>query len=538
MDLPAQISKYELLEFLGGGMSHVYRGRDTLIDRPVVVKILTLESCSDADAKARFLLEAKLAGNIQHENIVSVFDYGEHEGRPYIVMEFLKGKDLKYAIRNGTAGNYEERISIAIQIAEALQYVHSRGIVHRDIKPENIHIDPNGRVKLMDFGIAKTEDLSLTRTGFAMGTPYYMAPEQISGKKPTPMVDIYAYGMVLFELLTGIRGVQGDTMESVFFQVMTVPLNPEPMVQAGVPPSVRDLILRCTAKKAEDRPQNFQAVIDELRNPDASPTANTQTLTAAVPAPVAVQPEPARSRTPLLVGVLTGLILGVAALAVWLYLSRRPPPPVAGMIYIPKGTFLAGKDRTPTPLDGFYIDDTEVSNTDFAAFCAATGCKPPDGAAGVPVTEITIAQARAFAKWKGKRLPTALEWERAARGTKGDLFPWGNQLDPTLANVADNPSFKEHDLLPVNSFAPHPAYNMAGNAWEMVEGSVQPSAEAVKAFSQVKMDPPLAPSEKWIEVRGGSFNTPLAAALAYEWSPIPERYSARDIGFRCAKDAK
>ena len=141
MQLPAIVGKYELLEFLGGGMSHVYRARDTVIDRPVVVKLLTDDACRDAEAKARFLQEARLAGNIQHENIVSVFDFGEHEGRPFIVMEYLKGEDLRDAIRAGHTGSLMERMKIALQIAEALEYVNGRGIVHRDIKPENIHID-------------------------------------------------------------------------------------------------------------------------------------------------------------------------------------------------------------------------------------------------------------------------------------------------------------------------------------------------------------------------------------------------------------
>src|SRR5208337_180411 len=175
MQIPAFVGKYELLEFLGGGMSHVYRARDTVIDRPVVVKLLTLEACHNGEAKARFLQEAKLAGNIQHENIVSVFDFGEHEGRPFIVMEYLKGEDLRDAIRGGRTGSIMERMEIALHIAEALEYVNGLGIVHRDIKPENIHISSdggqNGRVKLMDFGIAKAADLSLTRTGMAMGTP-------------------------------------------------------------------------------------------------------------------------------------------------------------------------------------------------------------------------------------------------------------------------------------------------------------------------------------------------------------------------------
>src|SRR3984957_9959291 len=170
MQIPAIVGKYELLEFLGGGMSHVYRARDTVIDRPVVVKLLTVDACQDVEAKARFLQEARVAGNIQHENIVSVFDFGEHEGRPFIVMEYLKGVDLRHALRDGvlrdmaaSGGGLTERLQIALQIATALEYVHRQDVVHRDIKPENINLDPSGRAKLMDFGIAKTANLSLTR---------------------------------------------------------------------------------------------------------------------------------------------------------------------------------------------------------------------------------------------------------------------------------------------------------------------------------------------------------------------------------------
>ncbi len=538
MQIPATVGKYELLEFLGGGMSHVYRGRDTVIDRPVVVKLLTMEACQDAEAKARFLQEARLAGNIQHENIVSVFDFGEHDGRPFIVMEYLKGEDLRDAIRGGRTGSLIERMKIALQIADALEYVNGRGIVHRDIKPENVHIDPNGRVKLMDFGIAKTADLSLTKTGMTMGTPYYMSPEQVAGRPVTPLVDIYAFGMLFYELLTGVRGVNGDTIEAVLFQILNQPLDPTPMVNAGAPPQVRALVLRCVEKKAEDRPPGFRVVVEELRGL-ISGSAVEKTQAVAAPAWLVETPKPRRSMAIWVVLAALLLVVGVAA-AWWVMKSQAPrkplitqvappqPPVIPGMIYIPVGSFLAGEQNTPVSLPAFYIDETEVSNLEFAEYCRSTGCAAPEAEPDLPVVRVTAAQARDYAKWKGKRLPSALEWERAARGTKGAKYPWGDAEDKSLANI-DGTALK-----PVRAYAGYPAYQMAGNAWEIVEGEIPPSAKAVARFSRLLSPPPTA-QEKWITIRGGSFNMPLAAAAGYEWSPIPERYSSSDIGFRCVK---
>jgi serine/threonine-protein kinase len=532
MQIPAIVGKYELLEFLGGGMSHVYRGRDTVIDRPVVVKLLTVDACNDTEAKARFLQEARLAGNIQHENIVSVFDFGEHDGRPFIVMEYLRGEDLRDAIRGGHTGSLMERMKIALQIADALAYVNGRGIVHRDIKPENVHIDQNGRVKLMDFGIAKTADLSLTRTGMAMGTPYYMAPEQVAGRPVTAQADVYAFGLLLYELLTGVRAVNGDTIETVLFQILNQPLDPTPMVNAGAPPQVRALVLRCVEKKTEDRPQGFPAVVEELRGLiSGSAAEKTQPVAAKAPPPAV----PVRQRSPMIWIVPVMLLIAIAAAAIW-WLTREkrpvPPPAIAGMVYIPAGSFLSGPQNMPVVLTAFYIDETEISNADFAEYCRAKGCATPEGAPDLPVVRITIAQAREFAAWKGKRLPTALEWERVARGVSGARFPWGNDENESLANISSA------GLKPVKSYAAYGnIYQMAGNAWEMVEGEITPSADAIKMFASLLTPSPTA-QEKWIAMRGGSFNTKLAAAVAYEFAAIPERFSASDIGFRCARSVQ
>ena len=264
MDLPARLGKYELVEFLGGGMSHVYRAKDTVIGRTVAVKILTPEGCADQETKDRFLQEARMAGNITHENVISIYDFGEDHGRPFLVMEYLQGDDLRTLIKSGHAGSLTQRLNLALQTARALEYVHSEKIIHRDIKPDNLHVSTKGVVKLMDFGIAKMQDLSRTRAGFVLGTPYYMAPEQVRGEKITPLVDIYAFGVVLFELIAGVKPFKADTVEQIFRCILQEPIDMTPLKQAQVPSSVVDLIARCTAKNPADRPQSFTEVIHSL----------------------------------------------------------------------------------------------------------------------------------------------------------------------------------------------------------------------------------------------------------------------------------
>ena len=245
-------------------MSHVYRSVDTLLGRQVAVKILTAQGVSDPESKQRFLQEARVASNISHQNIISVYDFGEEGGKPYMVMEYLIGESLRDAMKNGHTGDLNRKLGYALQLARALEHIHSKKIIHRDIKPENVHIDGSGKVKLMDFGIAKSEGLSLTRAGFTLGTPYYMAPEQVLGQQVTTQVDVYSFGVLLYEMIVGLKPVSGETVEKIFSAILYESLNLEPLRAANVPESVYNLVAACTAKNPNERPQGFGVVCAEL----------------------------------------------------------------------------------------------------------------------------------------------------------------------------------------------------------------------------------------------------------------------------------
>lgn len=264
MEHPARVGKYAIEKFLGGSMSNVYRAKDTVLGRQVAIKILTKEGAADEESKSRFLQEARMASNIIHENIISVYDFGEDQGLPFIVMEYLEGESLRAAIRGNRTGDFTRRMKISLQIARALDYIHSKKVIHRDIKPENINIDPMGKIKMMDFGIAKADGMQLTRAGFTLGTPYYMAPEQVLGKALTPQADVYAFGVLLFELLSGARALSGDRVEAIFESILNQPLDMSPLHAHKVPPEVVGLIERCTAKSPSLRPPGLGAVADEI----------------------------------------------------------------------------------------------------------------------------------------------------------------------------------------------------------------------------------------------------------------------------------
>jgi formylglycine-generating enzyme required for sulfatase activity/predicted Ser/Thr protein kinase len=575
MQLPARIGKYELLEFLGGGMSQVYRAVDTVINRTVAVKVLTEQGCEDEEVRARFLQEGRTAGGISHENILTVYDFGEDQGRPFMVMEFLRGEDLRQAIKSGSVGGVRNRLRIALSIARALDYIHILHVVHRDIKPENVHLSTSGVVKLMDFGIAKSADMSMTRTGFVVGTPYYMSPEQVKGIPATAKADIYSFGILLYELICGSRPFKGTTVEQLFYSILNEAVDMEPLRCEGIPPEVCDIIGRCTAKDPDARFESMKEVCAAIAaligeapldaaapapTPIATPVLNKQpTAVAPISAPPPAANLDKQPRPKWLVPAALAAGVLVVVILAWYFLRPAKPgdataskdapaqampsavsDPAGNMVLVPAGSFKFGAGKQPVILPAFYVDRTEVTNGAYAAFCKATGQPQPEkfeeNRPDLPVVNVTLADARAFAQWAHKRIPSAQEWEKAARGTDGRIYPWGDQPDATRANITAD------SLMPADSMeqgaSPYGALHMLGNAWELIDEQVHPSERAVDGFRNAfKLVPPANAQEPWVSIRGGSYSYhgPIANMVVYESSSVPARYHSPAIGFRCVR---
>jgi len=254
------LGRYNILEQLGeGGMATVYKAFDTRLETDVAVKVIRTDNLAPnvlARTRKRFEREAKALAKLTHPNIVKVIDYGEQDGRPYLVMEYLPGGTLKQAM-GGKVIPWQEAVSLLCPIAQALEDAHKRGIVHRDVKPSNILITESGQPMLSDFGIAKIleaeETQELTATGAGVGTPEYMAPEQGLGQKADHHADIYALGIVLYEMVTGRKPFQADTPMAVVVKHINDPLPRPTRFVSGLPKNIERILLKALAKDPKNR---------------------------------------------------------------------------------------------------------------------------------------------------------------------------------------------------------------------------------------------------------------------------------------------
>lgn len=667
-----QIEHYRLIKQQGlGGMAIVYHAYDVTLERDVALKLIRSDAFAEDEhgrLMKRFEREARAQSRFSHPNIVPVYDYGEFEGMPYLVMAFFPGGTLKD--KTGKPVEIMQAIDWVIPIADALSYAHQRGVIHRDVKPSNILFDEKNHPILTDFGIAKLleeSDGTLTDTGFGVGTPDYMAPEQWQGQADAAS-DQYALGVVLYELLTGKKPFAAETPVAVALKQLNDPLVQPSVYAPTIPDEVEKVLYKALASDPGDRYENmaaFQKALIKLRPylPDliqerkqriesgeisvpslevATSQSESRTVDLLDPQQIAAAKPAAphqengtilrkRPRKLWLIGGLA-IITGGILFGVWQLFSGssqklsqsnsgNTPGAIAGflaspspsevtdmpvmkltsppqpqptenvtatstptvssvivdsrtreqdgmeMVYVPEGEFIFGTNRGSYSysgntaqfssydvfLDSFWVDKYEVTNQQYA-LCVEEGvCSPPYNAysntrydyytnqayANYPVVNVDRGMAKIYCSWVGGRLPTEAEWEKAARGTDGREFPWGNYWSGEKPGNFDDYSGVDDnyngDTTEVGSYpegaSPFGALDMLGNVWEWIGDFYHPAI-----FATEPADNPTGPDygEDHL-IRGGSYRTG-SSLLAREGYDKYHRTGLEEIGFRCVVD--
>jgi serine/threonine protein kinase/tetratricopeptide (TPR) repeat protein len=261
-----QIGKYKIVGKIGqGAMGEVFKAQDLVLSRFVALKTISPNLVSDEQFHRRFEREAQSAAQLNHPNIVTVFEFSEDKGIVYLVMELLGGKDLKELIARRAVYHLEEKLHIAEQICDGLAFAHAKGVIHRDLKPANIHVLPNMTVKIMDFGLARLGVSEMTRTGTVMGTPNYMSPEQVRGDKVDARSDLFSVGAVFYELLSGHKPFDSASVHSILYEVLSNDPHPLSAFAPNLPPLILLIVDRALAKDPARRFQSAAEMRDALR---------------------------------------------------------------------------------------------------------------------------------------------------------------------------------------------------------------------------------------------------------------------------------
>ena len=298
-------------------MASVYLGRDGQLERRVAVKLLAAGVARDHDLRRRFARESRLAARLSHPNVVAVYDAGEENGRPYIVMEYVEGETVAEVLRRRGSLPPEEAVEIAAQVCAGLAHAHAHGLVHRDVKPQNLLVARDGRVKIADFGVARGDDASkLTQAGTVLGTAAYLSPEQAAGAEVGPRSDLYSVGAVLYELLSGATPYRFESLAG-----LAAPRKPPPPLPPHVPPTLADVVARCLAPDPNHRPASAAELERDLRRA-LEPSSEAPTVRIV------------RTRRRLRPAIVVVILAAAIALAAGVVLATRgsggspPAPPV------------------------------------------------------------------------------------------------------------------------------------------------------------------------------------------------------------------
>ena len=330
--------RYEILQLLGeGGMGAVYKATDRALDRFVALKVIRPELASNPSILARFKQELLLAHQVTHRNVIRIYDLGEAEGVKFITMEFIEGRDLRSIIREKNKFAPEEAVEVIQQVCQALDAAHSVGVIHRDLKPQNIMQDGTGRMLVMDFGLARTlEGDGMTQTGAIVGTMEYMSPEQSLGKDLDQRSDIFALGLILYEMLTGKQPFAAESALASLIKRTQERATPVSDVDAQIPGALSGIVSKCLERDLDQRYQNVSAILEDLNTWKDKRAAGTIKLEAAV------KPWGQTLAWPRITGIVTVLVLAISGYMLRDRLFRSSPstgpppgPPAVSLAILP-----------------------------------------------------------------------------------------------------------------------------------------------------------------------------------------------------------
>jgi formylglycine-generating enzyme required for sulfatase activity/tRNA A-37 threonylcarbamoyl transferase component Bud32 len=528
-----------------GGFAVVFLVRDVHLKRKLAVKVLSPDVIASHSVLERFRREAETVAQLSHPHIVPLHFIGQKDDLVYLVMEAIDGGSLADRLTREGQLPIEEAARIFSEVASALAHAHKRGVVHRDIKPQNVLLDADsGRALVTDFGIARTaEGGSLTATGMVVGTPAYLSPEQVTGEPSDHRADIYALGVMMYEMLAGQPPFTGATPTAVLMKRLGGPPEPLRTIRAEVPAALEELVDACLATDPNERIQNAADIARALTG--HSPVSGGHTTST-------------RLRMRKKAGMSKGKIATIAAIAVVILgagiiaaiTSGRGgsgaivvrPPVDSGMVVIPEGTYIFGNDEVESArnsyskrLPAFGIDVYEVTVAQYKTFVDGghveapwTTMRDPQ----LPVTRVKWAEAQRYCEWRhpdGGRLPTEEEWEAAARGLAGRRFPWGPRWIEGAANIGN----RQRGPVTVGSYpagrSPEGVYDLIGNVWEW-------TSSQFKTYGSAQPTAPLS-----YVIRGGGFSADQRVADAVfraPYSPATERLNLEGTGFRCAMSVR
>jgi len=528
-----------------GGFAVVYLVRDLTLKRQIAVKVLSPDLIQSHTVLERFRREAETVAQLSHPHIVPLYFVGQKDDLVYLAMECVTGGTLADRLEREGKLPVDEVARIVREVAEALAHAHKRGVVHRDIKPHNVLLEAEtGRCLVTDFGIARTaEGASLTASGMLVGTAAYLSPEQITGSPADHRSDLYALGVMAYEMLTGGPPFTGPTPTAVLMKRLASPPTPLEKLRPDVPRALREVVEGCLA---HDPAERFQSGTDIARALGGQTPVSGGHQTAEY----TLKARKRRERRRRIAAVAAALVVLAAAVGgAYALLHRRgapaapaPPPVDSGMVVIPGGTYTIGSDsQSPSArpahrvsLAAFGIDRHEVTVGDYDVYVRAGRSPAPwtaKPADDLPVTGVLWAEAVNYCAWKHPpdgRLPSEEEWEAAARGTAGRTYPWGDRWDAAAANTQ---SARRGAPAPVGSFphgaSPEGVEDLIGNVWEWTGSPMTSYGERA----------PAPQASSYYVIRGGAFDTPDAAATATYRGYLPPtaaRSELQKTGFRCA----